>query len=60
MTSIILQRLIAIQIMTIVIILIKITLATPIQAANKSIKIRIITKIRRMKNHRKNGNRNRK
>ena len=60
MTSIILQRLIAIQIMTIVIILIKITLATPIQAANKSIKIRIITKIRRMKNHRKNGNGNRK
>ena len=35
-------------------------LAIPTQAVKKHIKIRIIIKIRRMKNHRKNGNRSKK
>ena len=55
-----LQRLITIQTITIVIIRIKNMLAMPTQAVNKYIKIRIIIKIRRMKNHRNNENGNKK
>ena len=58
--SIILQRLITIPIMTNVILQIKIMLAIPMQATKKSIKIRIIIKIRRMENQRKNGSGNKK
>ena len=58
--SIILQRLITIPIMTNVTLQIKIMLAIPIQATKKSIKIRIIIKIRRMENQRKNGSGNKK
>ena len=57
---IILQRLITILIIAIVIIRIKNMLAIPTQAVKKRIKIRIIIKIRRMKNHRKNENGNKK
>ena len=53
---IILQRLITTQIITVVIIRIKVMLATPTQAVKKRIKVKIITKIRGMKNHRKNEN----
>ena len=60
MTSIILQRLITIPIMTKVIIRIKIMLVIPKQAVKKSLKIGIIIKTRRMKNHRKNENGNKK
>ena len=35
-------------------------LAIPTQTIKKRIKVRIIIKIRRMKNHRKNGNGNKK
>ena len=57
---IILQRLITILIIAIVIIRIKNMLAIPTQPVKKRIKIRIIIKIRRMKNHRKNENGNKK
>ena len=57
---IILQRLITIPIIAIVIIRIKNMLAMPTQPVKKCIKIRIIIKIRRTKNHRKNENGNKK
>ena len=58
--SLFLQRLLTIQIITIAIIRIKNMLAIPTQAIKKRIKVRIIIKIRRMKNHRKNENGNKK
>ena len=56
MTQIILEGLTTIQIITIVTIRIKNMLAIPTEAVKKRIKMRIIIKIGRMKNHRKNEN----
>ena len=51
---------VTILIIAIVIMRIKNMLAIPTQPVKKRIKIRIIIKIRRMKNHRKNENGNKK